>query len=111
MGWLASTPEKDKDTRSRGERYLDAGLPPPLVEIEAGDYLIEAMRELGPVRSNGMSLTIPHWQELEAFARSNGLDLRPWEFRAIRKLCAAYLSGFNSGKEALSIPPIERDQP
>ncbi|WCK26654.1 phage tail assembly chaperone [Agrobacterium pusense] len=79
-------------------------------DLEAGEYLLDALKELGPIRSNGMGLGAPDWQELVAFASANDLALQPWEFRLIRKMAAAYLSGFNSGEEPLSIPPMEREQ-
>lgn len=83
-------------------------MPLPLPEIEAGEYLIEAMIELEPIRSNGVGLVVPDWQEILAFKDANELPLVAWENRLIRKMCKVYLSGFNSGKEALSIPPMER---
>lgn len=79
-----------------------------MVELEAGEYLAEWMRQLGPIRSNGMGLAIPDWKELTAFAEANGIDMLPWEARLLRSMCKAYLAGFNSGSEALSIPPMER---
>lgn len=66
------------------------------------------MQELGPVRSNGMGLSTPDWQELVAFAHATGVDFDGWEYQTLKRMCVAYLSGFNSGKEALSIPPMER---
>ncbi|KQQ72929.1 hypothetical protein ASF70_15775 [Rhizobium sp. Leaf321] len=106
MGWLAST--ITNETKTRAQRYVEAGARLPLAPLDGGEYLLEAMRELGPIRSNGMGLTTPEWQEITAFASANGLRLAPWEYRAIRKMCSAYLSGLQSGKEPLSIPPNER---
>ncbi|WP_249740705.1 hypothetical protein [Agrobacterium rubi] len=78
-------------------------------EMEAGEYLLDTLKELGPIRSNGMGLVTPDWQEIVAFATANGLALHPWEFRTLKKMASAYLHGFNSGKEPLSIPPMERE--
>lgn len=80
-----------------------------MVDLDAGQYLLDALQELGPIRSTGMGLTTPEWQEIVAFANANGLDFAPWEFRIIRKMCSRYLAGYNSGKDPLSIPPIERE--
>ena len=107
MGWLASTITNEKQTR--GQRYIAAGVPMPIVELEAGEYLLDMVQQLGPIRSTGMGLTIPDWQEVIAFASASGLDLEPWEYRLIRKMCSGYLREFNAGKEPLSIPPIERE--
>ena len=87
---------------------MNAKAPLPLVEIEAGQYLIDILHQLGPVRSNGMGLSVPDWSEIVAFATANGLPLDPWEYRLIRTMSKAYLAGFNSGREALSIPPMKR---
>lgn len=106
MGWLASTITNEKQTR--GQRYIAAGVPMPLVELDAGEYILDMVQQLGPIRSAGMGLTIPDWQEVVAFASASSLDLEPWEYRLIRRMCAGYLREFNAGKEPLSIPPIER---
>lgn len=55
-----------------------------------------------------MGLTTPDWQEITAFAAASGLALAPWEFRIIRKLCAAYLRELRAGEDPFCIPPIER---
>jgi hypothetical protein len=107
LGWLAATIQNED--RSRGQRYLDAGVSLPLVEIEAGDYLLDIMQQLGPIRSLGMGLMVPDWQEIAAFAEAFRLRLEPWEFRLIRRMCSAYLREFDAGKEPLSMPPIERE--
>lgn len=94
---------------SRGQRFIDAGRVLPLVELDGGDYLLDLMQQLGPIRSTGMGLTTPDWQELAAFAGASRLALAPWESRLIKGMCAAYLREYNAGKEPLSMPPIERD--
>lgn len=81
-----------------------------MVDLEAGEYLLDAVQELGPIRSTGMGLTTPDWQELTAFAYANGLTLAPWEFRIIKKMCGAYLREFRNGEDPFSIPPIDRDK-
>lgn len=60
------------------------------------------------MRSNGMGFSTPDWQELIAFAHATSVELDAWEFQTLKKMCGAYLSGFNSGKERLGIPPMER---
>lgn len=77
-------------------------------EIDAGEYLIEIMREMGPFQSNGMGLVVTPWAEMKAFAAAMRVDLEPWEFTLLRRMCAAYLSGYQTGREPLSIPPMER---
>lgn len=80
-----------------------------MVDLEAGGYLLDAVQELGPIRSTGMGLTTPDWQELVAFASANGLSLAPWEFRIIKKMCGAYLREFRAGEDPFCIAPMERD--
>ena len=107
MGWLASTIKNE--SVSRGQRFIDADRPLPLIELGGGDYLLDLMQQLGPIRSTGMGLTTPDWQELAAFARASGLALAPWENRLIKQMCGAYLREFNAGREPLCMPPIERE--
>lgn len=79
-----------------------------MVKIEAGAYLLDAVQELGPIRSTGMGLTTPDWKELVAFASANGLSFAPWEFRTIRKMCAAYLREYRAGEDPFCIAPADR---
>ncbi|MGQ3214792.1 hypothetical protein [Shinella sp.] len=69
---------------------------------------MDIMQQLGPIRSAGMGLTTPDWQELVAFAGASRLALEPWEHRLIKRMCAAYLREFNAGKDPFCIPPVER---
>lgn len=103
---MAATVKNEKI--SRAQRYISAGVPLPLVELKAGSYLLDAVQELGPIRSSGMGLTTPDWQEVVAFASANGLSFAPFEFRIIRKMCAAYLREFRAGEDPLCIAPIDR---
>ncbi|MCR6502595.1 hypothetical protein MUO32_26565 [Shinella sp. CPCC 101442] len=79
-----------------------------MVELVGGDYLLDTLQQLGPIRNTGMGLTIPDWQELAAFGNACGLALEPWEYRLVRRMCSAYLREFNAGKDPFCIPPIER---
>jgi hypothetical protein len=50
------------------------------------------------------------WSDLRAYADLTGVDLAPWEARALRDLSRAYLSARESGQDLLSIPPVLRDE-
>ena len=80
-----------------------------MVELEAGDYLLDLVQQLGPIRYTGMGMTVPEWHEVTAFAHAAGLSLAAWEYRLIRRMCAAYLREYSAGKDPLSMPPIERE--
>ena len=61
MGLLAERAEK------RGEP-VEPGLP----EIDAGQYLIDAMMALGPTRSNGMGEEPTDWHIIAPFVQATG---------------------------------------
>jgi len=50
------------------------------------------------------------WSDLRAYADLTGVDLDPWEARALRDLSRTYLSARESGQDLLSIPPVRRDE-
>lgn len=66
------------------------------------------MIDLGPVTSDGFGLRPPTWAEIKAFGEATTALCEPWEYRALRSMCIAYLSGLRSGENPLSIPPMER---
>lgn len=97
-----------EDVRTWGQRYLDRGEIPPTVELEAGEYLISAMRDMGPVTSNGWGPMARPDDQILAYFSGVGFELEAWEFSAVRQMCRAYLAGLRSGADKFSIPPMER---
>lgn len=67
------------------------------------------VEKIGPVRSNGFGPMVCPDSEILAFLKGIKFDFEDWEFLTIRKMCAAYLSGYNSGKDIMSKMPMDRD--
>lgn len=107
IGWLNSTAEGQEDCR--GLRFLDAGRSLPMVAIEAGQYLLDNMQDMGPIVSNGFDMVTRPDGGILDYHKGCGIDLAPWEFKALRRMCSAYLDGLNSGKDKFSIPPMDRE--
>lgn len=80
-----------------------------MVEINEGQYLLDGMMDMGPVVSSGFGIAARTDGAIIDYHRGCGIDLEPWEFKAVRKMCQAYLSGLQSGANALSIAPMERE--
>jgi len=76
--------------------------------LEAGEYLIEWLSgDLGWCDADGMGNMRPlAWLEIDAYARTCGLDLEPWEARQIRAMSSAYVEGLNRGKTPMTVAPV-----
>lgn len=58
-------------------------------------YIWNSWVELNNGRGSSGFAPIPiSWQEMEAYARLTGVDLLPWEARAIRSIDDAYMSSW-----------------
>ena len=108
LGWLSATPDDWEQTRREfmAGRGQCLGLP----EIHAGAYLIDAMREIGPMRGNGFGAVATDWDIIGPFVEATGRLSEPWEVETLAKMCAAYTSGYNDGKNVLSIAPADRGE-
>lgn len=73
-----------------GKTFADvAGLPP----FPSGcELLWRDFMELSMTRgSNGFSVARITWLEIDAYQRVNGIEFRPWEIEAIRRLDSAFM--------------------
>lgn len=75
-----------------------------MVDLDAGEYLLNALLQIGPVVNNGMGLVAQPWTEIRAFC---GDSFEEWEAVAIRRMSEAYLRGLNL-TSPLAIMPMER---
>jgi hypothetical protein len=78
-----------------------------LPQIGVGEYLIDAMFRLGPVRNNGMSVSAPDWSEIEAFSRVTGRISEPWEAEVLYDMCHGYYGALIAGEDPLAMSPVE----
>lgn len=79
-----------------------------LPELAAGEYLIEAMFKMRPLRSSGFGEVSADWPVIEAFARCTGRISEPWEIETLFEMCEAYQAGLETGANPLAIPPVEQ---
>lgn len=78
-------------------------------EIEAGEYLLEALFEAGPVKSNGFGPAALTVTDAAEYGRVMGTLVEPWEFRLLHLMSAAFLDGYRSGADPLAIQPMDRE--
>ena len=76
----------------RTEAGGEPDLPP--IDMEC-TYIIGMLFEVGPACANGMSVQPISWVELDAYQRSIGVALSPWESRTLRALSSAYVAESN----------------
>ncbi len=83
------------------------GKPFGLPELEAGQYLVDALTDAGFTVFDAMGERPLSWQDLDAYARCSGGFWEHWELRALRSMSLAYLSAKQAGADPLAIPPCE----
>ncbi|MEN9060001.1 hypothetical protein [Ponticoccus litoralis] len=93
---------------SRLDEYLEAGEDPPLPDLPTGgEYLIEAMYVLSPIRVTGRGIAAADWPEIVAFAQGTRRVSDPCELEALHAMCAAYRDGLVSGANPFRKSPME----
>ncbi|MGE8143043.1 phage tail assembly chaperone [Novosphingobium sp. NPDC080210] len=61
-------------------------------------HLVEWWLEIGPTQAGGMGEVGLSWQEIAAWQAMVGVDLEPWEARAIRAMSVAFVSERHQAK-------------
>ena len=102
LAWLHTAPQRDaKDrsttpvmsrlTRMRWE-VKDDDYMPKMPDTAGAEYLLGYLLEIGPVLSSGMGPGVLTYQEIDAWARLNSINIQPWEVRCLRRLSTDYLT-------------------
>jgi hypothetical protein len=79
-----------------------------LPEIGAGQYLVDAMFKMRPLRASGFGSIPADWPVIDAFARGTGRVSEPWEIEALFEMCQAYSQGLDAGIDPLAIAPTDQ---
>lgn len=80
-----------------------------MVPVYDGNYLVDALFEVGPSATAGMGSEIPvSWVEIWAYAQSTQNISEPWEFRAIMQMSKAFVRARREGESVFAIPPMEQ---
>lgn len=77
-------------------------------DLEAGEYLVETLKLLGPTTfdSNGNEIPLS-WPIVLAYGQATSILREPWEFTLLIQMSQAYLKGKISGADVLSMPPTD----
>ncbi|GAB5431293.1 MAG: hypothetical protein EpisKO_06630 [Epibacterium sp.] len=89
---------------------LDFALP----DIEGVEYLLDIMapEALGWCSFDGMGGAQAHsWLEIQSLSQMADLQLEPWEAKAIRSMSVAYVQGYTSGRDPMTVSPAYRERP
>lgn len=73
-------------------------------------YLIEYLSEMGPCNESGMGLTPLTHLEMRAWQQNSGIDLTPWEVRALRRASVAFRNQTHKARDRNAPPPFDSDQ-
>ncbi|MBL8560900.1 MAG: hypothetical protein JNN06_01350 [Gemmobacter sp.] len=74
--------------------------------LDGGEYLVEAMLRLGPMRQTGIGLRPADWTEIDAFVRLTQRVSEPWEAEALFEMCAGYCAAYEAGEDLLAEAPM-----
>ena len=78
--------------------------------IQAGQYLLAALQEVGPTMHNPMGGELPlDWAALWAYGQATDSGFEPWEYRALHRMSRTYLAAKIAGREPLAIDPVEQE--
>jgi len=81
-------------------------LPLGLPDLDAGEYLVQALFEVGPVEYHATGETIAvSWQTLQAYSKCTGEIGEAWEYRALICMSRAYQEGKAAGDDIFCKPP------
>ncbi len=81
------------------------GIQPLLPDVDAGQYLIDWLMEIGPTLPAGMGSGVLTFSEIATWQQLVGLELQPWEVRALRRLSEDYLAESNAATDPRRPPP------
>jgi hypothetical protein len=109
--WLSAVPKAQSENplsrlealrKRHGDNYS-----PDMPPLEAGEYLVNYLFEIGPVMAAGMGAGPITNQELSAWQRNTGIELRSWEARFICRLSSEYLGESRRAQAANAPAPWE----
>ena len=103
-GWLHSIPEKHKDTRLR----MYGG--PVGIEETEGQYLLDALFEVGPTEWRKGEEGPISWSELWGYAQATVDIVEAWEIKAVMRMSRAYYQAKQEGRDVHCIAPVDRDE-
>lgn len=112
--WLNAVPEKSKGDKSEGpgkariERIEALGVDAPMPEADAA-YLLTYFWEVGPTVAGGMSGAPVCDQRLAYWMQNTGIQLQPWETRALISMSKAYVVEATKGTARNCPAPFQPD--
>ena len=78
---------------------------PLFPEVARGEYLLAHWFDLGLTATSGMGLCPLSFQEINAFAKCNGVNLLAWESVTLRRMSAEYVMQLGAGEKPECPPP------
>jgi hypothetical protein len=107
--WLSAVPNEQEKSRLQQQRDAGNEVQYPVV---TANYLLEYLFEIGPAVPGAMGAVGLSFSEIESWQRQVGINLAPWEVRAIHAGSDAYANQLSISRDPTCPPPlqvIERD--
>ena len=91
-------------------QYQEADIPPPIVEVDAGGYMLEMLFEARPTRPTEMGgPRALSWIDVNGFLACYPIEVDHEERALMISMSEAYVAGLSEGASLFSIAPMDRD--
>jgi hypothetical protein len=102
LAWLNAVPEKQSQSRLQKYKETDSEIEmPPL----SASYLVAYLFDIGPTFPSAMGGVGLPYSEIESWQRQSGIDLQPWEVKALRMASIQYASQSHLSTKIECSPP------
>lgn len=99
MGWLHAVPKAPDKGKLKGatkrlsrlERMKKGGNVPHMPPVHLGESELEHFMNVGPARFAGTGTEAIQFTEIEAYSRTCGVNLQPWQCQLLRTLSQHYV--------------------
>jgi hypothetical protein len=100
----------EKQDKSRQQQLIDAGNEIKLPEVTA-TYLLQYLFEIGPTFPGALGYVGLPFSEIASWQEQTGIELQPWEVRAIRSASIAYANQLSISHDPACPSPISVVEP
>lgn len=102
---LSSAKANTSKPPTRMESLQAKGLTPDIPDPGLASYLAGYLFEVGPVAHGGMGAAPISFTELQAWQQATGVDLTPWECKALRRLSFDHIAAGQDAQDEDSPAP------
>lgn len=105
-GKSVATADAKPEQLTRGQKIERNGGSPRFPSVGDADYVITYWHDLGVVEAGAMGPIPLSSKEILSWQECTGIELQPWEFRALREMSRSYLIQHEESKKPECPPPF-----